>query len=308
MVLKTSLKTKPNVNFADSSNWQSNELANAAVALHNIQKDAALASYVKNWSKSFLAQKINADNISEPAVQHSISIYLKHLTNSPKDSVGLPKIKTEIDSLRDHYKVNFGSETAELYQVMPLWAHMARRYQSPSYLEKLFQIYMYSKNVEGLYSEQDLLWWQNTQEKAPNKNTLGRNIIKARCNALLVAGLATVMDQLPAGSSYFNEFGDTFAEMIIAMMNLQDEDGLWPDSLSDFNINTNNKDIVASAMITQAMAWGVHKGRLDKDTFKPILAKAYKKLSAEFANPQKYRNNPQAIAAFVLASVELAKI
>jgi rhamnogalacturonyl hydrolase YesR len=266
-------------------NWQlsktdSNGLAHysfiyAAQKIYAQSNNTVLKAKLQQWAANQKEPITDIEQLYNSGRQQNLGLLLSISANkqTTKNAVQWA------DSLYQNNQANLYTTTSQLSQGMVFWSLLASSQKQDKYFEKLYQLYIYTKNVEGLHSEQDLLWWANSNEKAQNKNTQGRNIIHTRPNAQLVSALACAMANLPAHSSYFNEYGDTFAEMIIAMMNLQENDGLWPNSLSDFTNQAKPKDIVATAYISQAMAWGVANQRLDKDTFMPIIIKAYFALS-----------------------------
>jgi unsaturated rhamnogalacturonyl hydrolase len=291
----------------DSLLWQNASYIAALTQLQTQTNSPALAKYLNNWQNQNSPKAISLEQAESPQYQCLIHTGLL-LTQGKPSSQKWQAALALIDSLKRSYKVDIVKQANHLYLTMPLWATLAKSKNDSSYLEKLYQIYMYTKNVEGLYAAQDLLWWPNAGQKEPKKNLSGRNILPAISNAMIVSALASTMEQLPANSPYFNEYGDTFAEMTIAMMNLQDSNGLWPSSLSDFNSKQSNYDTTATALIVQAMAWGVHRGRLDRDTFVPLITKAYYALNKAYSPANSPKMSPIANAAFIQACLQIAKL
>jgi unsaturated rhamnogalacturonyl hydrolase len=63
-------------------------------------------------------------------------------------------------------------------------------------------------------------------------------------------------------------------EMAARVAALQGTDGLWRSGLLD-QANYSEPEISGSALFTYALAWGINNGVLDKQVYRPVVAKAW---------------------------------
>jgi unsaturated rhamnogalacturonyl hydrolase len=229
-----------------------------------------------------------------------------------------------------NHKVDDWSQTDALFMTMPIFAKLGIIYKNDEYFEKMFQMFVYSKNVEHLYSDQEFLWFYNSTFLPPYKTPNGQNCFWARGNGFVVAALAKVLEIMPADAPHYNEYLDSYREMMISMLNLQREDGFWNPSLIDEK-HFGGKELTGTALITYAMAVGVRKGLIDITTFTPLIAKAMRGMLLEAVQKngalnwiQPHGNDPSAgqpfdgktlsdveefgVGAFLLAGSEVVKL
>ena len=68
-----------------------------------------------------------------------------------------------------------------------------------------------------------------------------------------------------------------FREMAKAVAAIQGPDGLWRSGLLDPD-SYPNPEVSGSAFFAFAMAWGINQGLLDRATYEPVVARAWKGL------------------------------
>jgi unsaturated rhamnogalacturonyl hydrolase len=105
----------------------------------------------------------------------------------------------------------------------------------------------------------------------------GAKLFWSRGNGWVMAGLARVMPYLPANYPSRERFIEQFRQMAQEVASIQSPDGLWRSGLLDPAAYP-GPEVSGSAFFTFALAWGINYGLLDRKTYEPIVAKAWKGL------------------------------
>jgi rhamnogalacturonyl hydrolase YesR len=80
---------------------------------------------------------------------------------------------------------------------------------------------------------------------------------------------------MPADYPSRGKYVAQFHEMAQAVAAIQGEDGLWRSGLLDAAAYP-HPEVSGSAFFTFALAWGINEGLLDRKTYEPVVAKAWK--------------------------------
>jgi unsaturated rhamnogalacturonyl hydrolase len=105
----------------------------------------------------------------------------------------------------------------------------------------------------------------------------GAKLFWSRGNGWVLAGLARVIPYLPQGDPMRAKYEAQFKEMAKAVAAIQGPDGLWRSGLLDPG-SYPNPEVSGSAFFTFALAWGINAGLLDRTTYEPVVARAWKGL------------------------------
>lgn len=151
----------------------------------------------------------------------------------------------------------------------------------------------------------------------------GAKLFWSRGNGWVLAGLVRVLPYIPQNYPSREKYVAQFREMAKAIADLQGEDGLWRSGLLDAADNP-QPEISGSAFFTYGLAWGVNQGLLDRETYEPVVAKAWKGLlthiyaDGRLGSIQKIGAAPDTISpggsyvygvgAFLLAGSEVDKL
>ncbi len=243
------------------------------LALNSVFPDKKIIPKALNWgqfNKWKLANNVESQTTFDLAAGN---IYLDLFLLDKAHPKRIAEIKANIDSLVNSYKVDSWTNIEAFYMVMPILAKMGVLYNDEKYFDKMYQMYMYSKNIEGLYNDQEFLWYRDKNFMPPFKTPKGQSCHWARGNGFVIAAFAKILDVMPSNTVHYDEYLDTFREMMIGLSNLQRADGFWNPSLTDGD-HFGGKELTGTALITFGMAWGVRKNLIDKDTYTPVIAKA----------------------------------
>ena len=265
-----------------SNIWTRGVYYEGLMALNQISPDKEYYNYAVNWGNAHkwgLNKGIttrNADN--QCCGQTYIDLY--RLDPKPER---INNLKTSVDLMMKTSIVNDWSWIDALQMAMPVYAKLGVLYKDDRYFERMYQMYMHSKTVEGgkgLYNPEDNLWWRDKDFVAPYKEPNGEDCYWSRGNGWVVATLVRVLDILPKDAPHRDEYQTTLIKMLDALVPLQREDGFWNVSLHDSK-NFGGKELTGTALFTYGMTWGINNGMLNKQKYLPVILKAWQAMSNE---------------------------
>jgi rhamnogalacturonyl hydrolase YesR len=105
-----------------------------------------------------------------------------------------------------------------------------------------------------------------------------RKIFWGRGNGWAFAGMARMMDALPAGDPERRKIASLFQEMAARLRQLQKPDGYWPSSL--LAREATPPETSGTALFTYGLAWGVKNGILNRADFGPSVRRGWAALEA----------------------------
>jgi rhamnogalacturonyl hydrolase YesR len=103
----------------------------------------------------------------------------------------------------------------------------------------------------------------------------GAKLFWSRGNGWVLGGLARVLPYMPADYPSRPRYVAQFREMAQAVAAIQGKDGLWRSGLLDTAAYP-HPEVSGSAFFTFALAWGINEGILDRKTYEPVVAKAWR--------------------------------
>ncbi|MDT0688914.1 glycoside hydrolase family 88 protein [Salegentibacter sp. F188] len=160
---------------------------------------------------------------------------------------------------------------------MPVFAKMGVLENDERYFVKMYDMYMYSRNIEGengLFNEEEGLWWRDADFDPPYTEPNGEDSYWSRGNGWVIAALAKVLDIIPEDAPHRQQYIDDLEIMADALIKVQREDGFWNVSLHDEN-HFGGKELTGTAFFVYGMAYGVNNGFLDKEKYLPAIEKGW---------------------------------
>ena len=106
----------------------------------------------------------------------------------------------------------------------------------------------------------------------------GEKVYWSRGNGWVLAGLASVIDALPANDPRRPRFIEQFQQMAERIASLQGKDGLWRPGLLDAGAYP-LPEVSGSAFFVYAFAWGVRNGVLERKQFLTVVRSGWKGLT-----------------------------
>jgi rhamnogalacturonyl hydrolase YesR len=163
-----------------------------------------------------------------------------------------------------------------LFMSPPVWARLARLTGDPAYLAHLDREWW--ATTGHLYSPRENLFFRDASFLA-RREANGAPVFWSRGNGWVLAGLARVLDELPADAPSRGRYVELFQAMAGRIAPLQHEDGLWRSSLLDPAAYP-EPEVSSSAFFCYALAWGINRGLLPADTVQPAVLRAWSALAA----------------------------
>ncbi|WP_294138652.1 glycoside hydrolase family 88 protein [Sphingomonas sp.] len=165
-----------------------------------------------------------------------------------------------------------------MFMAPPVFARAAAQLHDHSYLTAMDAGWW--RTYDRLWSKEHRLYYRD--ERFVGRRTAGgKPVFWARGNGWVVAGLARVLDTMPAKFPSRQRYVETFTAMMAALAPLQRaEDGLWTASLLDPE-DPPGPETTGSAFFTYAMAWGINHGVLDRATWLPRVQRAWAGLAGK---------------------------
>ena len=250
-----------------SNLWTRGVYYEGLVDFNKIAPDSAYLKYMvdwaegNNWSLRFGRNSRHADPMC--AGQTYLDLY-----QQDPQSHKILEIQYAVDMMTYSDKADDWTWIDALQMAMPVFAKLSVMKNDARYSEKMYDLYIHSKNIEGggLYKRAEKLWWRDKDFVPPYKTPGGQNCYWSRGNGWVIAALARVMDILPETDPHFQEYKTTYLEMMDVLLPLQRKDGFWNVSLTDPS-DFGGPELSGTALFVYGYAWGINKGWLSKEKY-----------------------------------------
>jgi rhamnogalacturonyl hydrolase YesR len=153
----------------------------------------------------------------------------------------------------------------------PALAMAAKATGNRRYLDVMNRLWW--KTTDYLYDKQEHLFYRDSRffaQRAPN----GRKVFWSRGNGWVLAGLARVLEEMPADYPARSRYLALFGEMAAKVATLQQSDGYWRTSLLDPDSHP-RPETSGTAFYVYALAWGINEQLLDRATYEPIVRRGW---------------------------------
>ncbi len=165
-----------------------------------------------------------------------------------------------------------------LFMAPPVWSRMYQATHDKKYLDYLDKHWWETSGL--LYDPRRHLYFRDVTF-LHKTNAQGNPIFWSRGNGWVMGGIARTLDYLPKDYPARAKYETQLREMAQAVAKLQDpQAGLWHADLLD-TTDYPQPETSGSALIAFAMAWGINHGVLDRATYMPVIAKAWRGLVGE---------------------------
>ena len=161
-----------------------------------------------------------------------------------------------------------------LFMSPPVWAHLSETTGDPKFLEWADKEWWTTTDV--LYDPTHHLYYRDNKFFT-TRSPSGKKVFWARGNGWVVGGLIHMLDYLPADHPSREKYLGLYHDMMHALLKLQNSDGLWRSSLLDPQDPMGESS--GSSFFVDAMAWGINRGLLPAETFRPAVMNGYQALA-----------------------------
>ncbi len=259
-----------------SNIWTRSVYYEGLMALHEIFPKETYYNYAYSWAE-FHKWGFNSGNTTRNADNYCAAQTYIDLYNLEPDTKKLKNTKECMNMLLNTPQLNDWSWIDAIQMGMPVFAKMGVLEKDNRYFEKMYAMYMYSRNNHGdhgLFNPKDGLWWRDADFDAPYKEPNGEDCYWSRGNGWVFAALTKVLAITPENEVHRKQYISDFKAMAKALALVQREDGFWNVSLHDKN-NFGEKETSGTALFVYGMAYGINSGILEKDVYLPIVKKAW---------------------------------
>ncbi len=259
-----------------SNIWTRSVYYEGLMALHEIFPKETYYNYAYSWAE-FHKWGFNSGNTTRNADNYCAAQTYIDLYNLEPDTKKLKNTKECMNMLLNTPQLNDWSWIDAIQMGMPVFAKMGVLEKDNRYFEKMYAMYMYSRNNHGdhgLFNPKDGLWWRDADFDAPYKEPNGEDCYWSRGNGWVFAALTKVLTIAPKNEAHRKQYISDFKAMAKALALVQREDGFWNVSLHDKN-NFGEKETSGTALFVYGMAYGINSGILEKDVYLPIIKKAW---------------------------------
>lgn len=129
------------------------------------------------------------------------------------------------------------------------------------------------KTTDYLYDKEEHLYFRDSrffESREPN----GRKVFWSRGNGWVIAGLARMLQDMPADYPDRARYVTLFREMAEKVASVQGRDGYWRASLLDAD-SLPNPETSGTGFFIYSLAWGINKGLLDKAKYEPAVRRGW---------------------------------
>lgn len=181
-----------------------------------------------------------------------------------------------------------------LFMAPPVWTRMYAATHDQKYLDYLDKHFWQTSDL--LYDTQRHLYFRDITF-LHKTDSRGNPIFWSRGNGWVMGGIARTLDYLPKSDPDYEKYETQLRQMAAAVAAIQDpKDGLWHSNLLDAE-DYPQPEVSGSSLITFALAWGVNQGVLDRATYMPVIAKAWRGLVGQIYADGRLGNIQQTGAA-----------
>jgi rhamnogalacturonyl hydrolase YesR len=181
-----------------------------------------------------------------------------------------------------------------LFMAPPVWSRMYAATHEQKYLDSIDRHWWETSDL--LFDPQQHLYYRDITFLHKTGAT-GKPVFWSRGNGWVMGGLARTLEYMPADEPNRGRYENQLRQMAAAVKTLQDpQTGLWHADLLDPG-GYPQPETSGSALITFGLAWGVNHGVLDRATYLPVIAKAWRGLVGEIYADGRLGNIQQTGAA-----------
>jgi len=287
----------------------------AGETLHDSKYEQAMLDMGKQLRWQLGPDETHADH--QAVGQTYLELYLKH-----HDEAMLLPTRTRFDRtmhLPDNPDKPLWWWCDALFMAPPVYARLYAATRNIAYLDYMDREWWITSNL--LYDSKESLYYRDSRY-FDKRESNGRKIFWSRGNGWVLAGLARVLQYMPASYPTRQKYITQFRQMADKLRQVQGKDGLWRPGLLDPAAYP-LPEVSGSGFITYGMAWGINQGLLDSTAFRAVAAKAWEGMVSHIyqdgrlgciqpvaAAPGQFKPTSSyvyGVGAFLLAGSELAR-
>jgi unsaturated rhamnogalacturonyl hydrolase len=158
-----------------------------------------------------------------------------------------------------------------LFMGPPAMAAVAAATGDRKYLDLANRLWW--KTTDYLYDRDEKLYFRDSRYFEQREKN-GKKVFWSRGNGWVIAGLARLLQDMPADYPDRARYVTLFKEMAEKVRAVQSPDGYWRSSLLDPESRP-NPETSGTGFFTYALAWGVNNGLLDRATYESSVRRGW---------------------------------
>lgn len=269
-----------------SNIWTRGVYYEGLMALHEIFPKDTYYDYAFSWAE-FHKWGFNGGNTTRNADNYCAAQTYIDLYNLEPDAKKLKNTIANTNMLLNTPQLDDWSWIDAIQMGMPVFAKMGVLEKDNRYFEKMYEIYMYTRNNHGdhgLFNAKDGLWWRDADFDPPYKEPNGQDCYWSRGNGWVIAALAKVLTIIPENAPHREQYVKDLKLMAASLVPIQRPDGFWNVSLHD-PTNFGGKELSGTALFVYGITYGVNSGILKKETYLPVIQKGWNAITTEGLQP-----------------------
>ena len=262
-----------------SSLWTRAVYYEGLMALYNIDQQQRYLDYTEKWADFHKWIPRNGVKTTDADDQCCSQTYIEFQQTTGKGS--LEPTKENLAKQMESGRVDYWTWIDAIQMAMPVYVKMYAITGNKQYLDYAMKSYAWSRNTcgNGLFNVKEGLWWRDKDYVPPYKEKDGNNCYWSRGNGWVYAALVRCMNVLSPKEKAYKQLKKDFLLMSAGLLKCQHEDGFWHASLVS-DVDYPDPEMTGTALFLYGMSWGIQKGLLKEQIYRPACDKAWKALES----------------------------
>lgn len=262
-----------------SSLWTRAVYYEGLMALYNIDQQQRYLDYTEKWADFHKWTPRNGVKTTDADDQCCSQTYIEFQQTTGKGS--LEPTKENLAKQMESGRVDYWTWIDAIQMAMPVYIKMYAITGKKQYLDYAMKSYAWSRNTcgNGLFNVKEGLWWRDKDYVPPYKEKDGNNCYWSRGNGWVYAALVRCMNVLSPKEKAYKQLKKDFLLMSAGLLKCQHEDGFWHASLVS-DVDYPDPEMTGTALFLYGMSWGIQKGLLKEQIYRPACDKAWKALES----------------------------
>jgi len=256
-------------------NWIRATWYTGVTAFHEVTGDPKLLAQAVAWSKK---HKWRVGTEPHPANRLTcVQTYLQiHELTGEAEAIGPSKkyMDSRLGLTRPAHQRGWGYIDT-LYVGPPAFAMMSRITGDEKYNKYMHRVF--GEVADYLFDENEGLFYRDNKARTKDKSPTGRKVLWSRGNGWVMAGLPRILRYIPKDDPNRTRYEKLLKTMAYSLIRRQGSDGFWRANLAD-DSHIPVPESSGTGFFTYSMAWGINNGLLDRETYLPVVRRAWKAL------------------------------